>query len=61
MFKPFKKLSKDVPFLWVPEAQGSFYTLTKIVTTAPIIQKFHPDHRALVAISASENAIGVVL
>ena len=53
--KPLTELTKDIPLLWVPEAQAFFDNLKKAVTTASVLQNFHPNNEALVTTDGSAN------
>ena len=59
--KPLTALTKDVPFVWTEITQEAFENLKKKVTSAPVLQTFHPDYETVVTTDASTVAIGAVL
>ena len=59
--KPLTELTKDVPFQWTDRTQDSFEMLKSKITSAPVLQTFHPDYPTIVTTDASTFAIGAVL
>ena len=61
MPNPVKELIKDKLLFRGQEEEGPFENVKKAVTTAPVLQKYHLDHRALEATDTSANEVVAVL
>ena len=54
-------LKKGVPFVWDDQAQRSFDTLKRALTSTPVLQPPNYNHDFLLYLAASDSSIGMVL
>jgi hypothetical protein len=52
---------KDQPWDWTPNHASSFEALKSALTTAPVLQAFHPEAQSILISDASKFAIGAAL
>ena len=54
-------LKKGVPFVWDDQAQRSFDTLKRALTSTPVLQPPNYNHNFLLYLVTSDSSIGMVL
>jgi hypothetical protein len=54
-------LQKDNKFAWIEECEAAFYTLRKLLTTAPVLAQLDIEKSFDVFCDASKNGLGCVL